>query len=155
MLVYRSNRSSKRAVFSLIQLVSTEKCSFRSLNEVTDPFWGSVVRISKLGLKASDSRDSPLWGHSLYQEGVPQKLRNVRSKDIFQWRPVSHNNDIDYTVSDTYICESLADSRTCADTDICIDSIRGRVVRDNTDDQGNAFGSQKSNRGRNVRRCGI
>jgi hypothetical protein len=36
-------------------LSPTEKCPFRFLNEIFDPFYGLVVRIPKLGLTASDS----------------------------------------------------------------------------------------------------
>jgi hypothetical protein len=50
----------------------TPKMPLRSLDEIFDPFYDSVVRPSKLGLAASDSGTSPLRGHSLRLDGCPK-----------------------------------------------------------------------------------
>ena len=39
--------------------VAFEKRSSRSLYEISDPFYGMVIRISELGMAASNSRNSP------------------------------------------------------------------------------------------------
>ena len=65
-----------------------EAYSFRSLTPFLGPFYGLAVRMSKLGLAASNSGHSPLRGHfpstssgqGLRRDGHPQKSREARSR---------------------------------------------------------------------------